>query len=44
MHSEPIDEEGFAFSRKHLRTLKYAESLNANFVRAAHYPYTLTSF
>ena len=41
MHSEPIDEEGFAFSRKHFKELlKYAESLNANFVRAAHYPYT----
>lgn len=41
MHAEPIDEDGFAFSRKHFKELlNYAESLNTNFVRAAHYPYT----
>ena len=41
MHAEPIDEAGFAFSREHFKELlNYAESLNTNFVRAAHYPYT----
>jgi beta-glucuronidase len=41
MHAEPISEEGFAFSKDHFKKLiNAAKSLNVNFIRAAHYPYT----
>lgn len=41
MHAEPINEEGFAFSKDHFKKLiNAAKSLNVNFIRAAHYPYT----
>lgn len=41
MHSEPIGLPGPAFSSDHFKDLlETAKSLNANFVRAAHYPYS----
>ena len=41
MHAEPINEEGVAFSKDHFKKLiNAAKSLNVNFIRAAHYPYT----
>lgn len=40
-HSEPIGDPGIAYSREHMKTLlNEAKALNANFVRAAHYPYS----
>ncbi|MEE4208950.1 MAG: glycoside hydrolase family 2 TIM barrel-domain containing protein [Parvularcula sp.] len=39
-HEEPIGESGVAYSEAHMRRLlQEAKALNANFVRAAHYPY-----
>ena len=41
MHSEPIGIPGPAFSSDHFKELlETAKSLNTNFVRAAHYPYS----
>ena len=41
MHSEPIGIPGPAFSFEHFKDLlETAKSLNTNFVRAAHYPYS----
>ena len=41
MHSEPIGIPGPAFSSDHFQDLlETAKSLNTNFVRAAHYPYS----
>ncbi|MDG2060423.1 MAG: glycoside hydrolase family 2 TIM barrel-domain containing protein [SAR86 cluster bacterium] len=41
MHSEPIGIPGPAYSLDHFKNLlKTAKSLNTNFVRAAHYPYS----
>ncbi len=40
-HEEPIGESGVAYSHAHmLRLLREAKALGANFVRAAHYPYS----
>lgn len=40
-HEEPIGVPGAAYSRSHYRKiLQEAKALNANFVRAAHYPYS----
>jgi beta-glucuronidase len=40
-HEEPIGEPGVAYSADHARrSLEEAKALNANFVRAAHYPYS----
>ena len=40
-HEEPIGEPGVAYSLEHARRiLNEAKALNANFVRAAHYPYS----
>lgn len=40
-HEEPIGEPGVAYSREQVqRILQEAKALNANFVRAAHYPYS----
>ncbi len=40
-HEEPIGEAGVAYSAEHARRLLgEATALNANFVRAAHYPYS----
>ena len=41
MHSEPIGIPGPAYSLDHFKDLlRTAKSLNTNFVRAAHYPYS----
>lgn len=40
-HEEPIGEPGVAYSRDHVMgILSEVKQLNANFVRAAHYPYS----
>jgi len=40
-HEEPIGEAGAAYSKAHYeRLLQEAKTMNANFVRAAHYPYS----
>lgn len=40
-HEEPIGEAGVAYSAEHAqRLLAEVKALNANFVRAAHYPYS----